>query len=299
VTVEPAPDGGVRVLEVLPESPASRETSRLERGDVILAVDGERLDPTDSFFSFFDGTTGRDVLLDVRSASGRRREVVIRPESRRDFRLRVYERDVHWRRSLTDSISGGRLGYINLRSMSAPNVDQFERELFEVAAGKDGLVIDVRDNVGGWVTDILLSSLLAGDHAVAIPRGGGPGYPTTRRLLYAWTKPIVVVCNGQTFSNGEIFSWAIQTLGRGKLVGEPTFGGVVSTGERRLLDGSQVREPGRGWWVNRGPTPEGRIRMEGSGCVPDVTVEAAPDDYPRRRDPQLSAAVKVLLEELR
>lgn len=295
IRARPLESGAIEVAEVMPMSPAARASSRLEVGDVITAIDRTSLQPGDNYHQLLEDTVGQRVMLNVRSADDETREVDIRPEGRRAFRDRVYERDVRWRRSLVDDWGDGKLGYINLRHMGSASASQFENELYAVAHGMDGLIIDVRDNSGGWVTDILLTSLLAGNHAYTVPREGGVGYPAGRRLIFAWTKPIVVLSNETTFSNGEIFCWAVQTLGRGTTVGQPTFGGVISTGGHRLLDGSRVRTPFRGWYVNReGP----RVNMERTPFVPDILVDASPFDYAARRDPQLRRAVEELRKQL-
>ncbi len=297
IVPDPLPDDRVRVAEVLPESPAARVSSRLEVGDVLVSIDDHELARGDNLYRWLEGTDERSILVGV-ERDGERFDVRMRPESRSRYRDRVYERDVRASRARVEESSDGRLGYINLRNMGTASARQFERELYAVAHGKEGLVIDVRDNSGGWITDILLSSILAGDHAVTVAREGGPGYPTTRRLIYAWTKPIIVLINETTFSNGEIFARAVQTLGRGKLVGQPTFGGVISTSQVRLLDGSRVRRPNRGWYAKRGSTLDEMPPMERNPCVPDVRVENAPDDAVAGRDPQLDRAVRELMAEL-
>ena len=96
--------------------------------------------------------------------------------------------------------------------------------------------------------------------------------PRDRRLIYAWTRPINVLINQNSFSNAEIFAHAIQTIGRGKLIGTATFGGVISTGAERLIDGTTVRTPGRGWYL-----PDGSDQ-ENNGARPDVPVEQTPQD---------------------
>ena len=83
--------------------------------------------------------------------------------------------------------------------------------------------------------------------AVTVPRGGTPGYPHDRKVYASWSKPIVVMCNQNSFSNAEIFSHAIKSLNRGQLVGVPTAGGVISTGSVGLVDGGTVRTPMRSW----------------------------------------------------
>ena len=78
---------------------------------------------------------------------------------------------------------------------------------------------------------------------VRIPDDVQPdSYPRDRRLIYAYSRPIVVLINENSFSNAEIFAHSIRTAKRGRLVGVPTFGGVISTGSFSLIDGTTVRD---------------------------------------------------------
>jgi len=117
-------------------------------------------------------------------------------------------------------------------------------------------------------------------------------YPRDRRLIYAWNRPINVLINENSFSNAEIFAHAIKTTGRGPLIGTQTFGGVISTGGFRLIDGTFIRQPFRGWYL-----PDG-TDMESHGAVPDVPVDITPADEAAGRRPQLEAAVAELLTRL-
>ena len=192
-------------------------------------------------------------------------------------------------RSQTERDSNDRLGYIHIQAMGTPSLLEFERELYAAGHDKDALIIDVRDNGGGWTTDMVLTMLMVNDHAFTIPRGGGKGYPQGRRIFATWNKPVVVLCNENSYSNAEIFSWSIKTLGRGPLVGKPTFGAVISTGGAGLLDGSFIRMPFRGWYVN----DENSTNMELNGCPVDYEVDYLPGDYAEGRDRQLEKAIEV------
>ena len=112
----------------------------------------------------------------------------------------------------------------------------------------------------------------------------------------AWTRPAVTLCNEQSYSNAEIFSYAFQTLGRGKLVGRATFGAVISTGGTAMLNGAWVRLPTRGWYV-----AGTGVNMENNGAVPDVEIAQPPDqdrDRSDTEDDQLQRAVEVLLSDI-
>ena len=111
--------------------------------------------------------------------------------------------------------------------------------------------------------------------------------------MYAtWTKPIVVLCNEKSFSNAEIFSHAIKNLKRGKLVGVPTAGGVISTGSKSIMDLGTIRMPGRGWFLPNGED------MERNGAVPDHIVWPLPGEISSGKDRQLEKAIEVLVQDV-
>ena len=138
----------------------------------------------------------------------------------------------------------------------------------------------------------LLAMLSRTPHAITVPRDGGPGYPVTRLVRPSWTRPIAVICNQNSFSNAEIISHAFKTLGRGTLVGQETYGAVISTGGTRLIDGTFVRLPFRGRYLLDGTD------MENNGAVPDIIVPQTPQDESSGEDAQLRAAVEDLLGRL-
>jgi tricorn protease len=185
------------------------------------------------------------------------------------------------------------MGYLHIQAMNQSSFEEFQRQLYAAGYGKEGLVIDVRDNGGGSTTDHLLTALTQPEHALTVPRGGGIGYPHSRRVYATWSRPVVVLCNQNSYSNAEIFSHAIKTLERGQLVGVPTAGGVVSTGATRIMDVGILRLPFRGWFVLG--TGED---MELHGARPHHIVWPRPGQIPRGRDVQLEKGVEVLKAEV-
>ncbi len=297
VELEPAAGGrGVRITEVLPDTPASRVDVALQVGERIVAVNGRDLGPTDNFFAALTDTVGQRVRLRVAGEKGER-EVALTPAKLSEARDARYLQWTRERRAIVDAHSGGRLGYIHIQGMDSPSLEDFSRELYAAANGKQGLLIDVRNNGGGWTTDYLMAILTVKRHAWTVPRDGDPkikAYPQDRLPLPAWTRPAVTLCDEASYSNAEIFSWAFKTLRRGPLVGMPTFGAVISTGGAGLADGSWVRLPERGWFAADSGVP-----MENHGCPPDHLVAQPPEqDLAKDRDAQLEKAVEVLLAEL-
>jgi tricorn protease len=296
---EPAAGGpGLLIREVLPDSPAARHDVKLVIGDRILAVKGRSIEDDTNVYGLFADTVDQRVPLRVLGADGGERTVTVIPVSYRAHAQLRYDEWVRQRRGLVDTWSAGRLGYIHIQSMDMASFEEFERGLFAAADGRDGVVIDVRFNGGGSTTDYLMAVLMVRRHAYTVPRDSDPNqraYPTAERLpLMAWTRPAVTVCNEQSYSNAEIFSYAFQSLGRGKLVGMTTFGAVISTGGTTMMNGAWVRLPTRGWYV-----AETGVNMENNGAVPDVEVVQPPDqDHSATLDQQLQRAVEILLAEI-
>jgi tricorn protease len=301
IEVEPVLDG-VLVTRVIPNSPADRTDSKLREGEIIRAVNGQPLGEGVNFYAQFEGMINDRVLLEVEN-NIENREVIIRPSG--SVRGELYEEWVEQRRELTEKYSNGRLGYIHIQGMNWPSFERFERELTASGLGKEGIVIDVRYNGGGWTTDMLMTVLNVRQHSYTIPRGAAQDldkehtkfkehYPFGERLpLSSWTKPSVALCNETSYSNAEIFSHAYKQLGHGTLVGVPTFGAVISTGSYGMMEGSRVRMPYRAWYVKATER-----NMEHGPAVPDVIVNYPPDAKGSGEDPQLKKAVEVLLGQI-
>ena len=301
IEVKPS-KSGVEVTKIVPNTPADKTGSKLMIGDEITHVNLEPVSKTDNFFGMLNQVVNEKILLSI-NRNGAQEEIVIRPT--RSIRGALYEEWVEERRRLTDEYSGGRLGYIHIQGMNWPSFERFERELAASGQGKEGIVVDVRFNGGGWTTDMLMAVLNVQQHSYTVPRGAANSleaehknfkahYPFGERLpLSSWTKPSIALCNQNSYSNAEIFSHAYKTLGIGTLVGTPTFGAVISTGSQSLIDGSRVRMPFRGWYVKA--TEE---NMEHGPAVPDVIIDNEPDSKAKGEDLQLKKAVELLLIDL-
>ncbi len=294
---------GYRITKVLAGSPAARTESQLAVGDIITRIDHEALDTRINIYALLLDKANEPVLLQVQRTGGNSEEVIIWPASSLSDQL--YDDWVETRRALVDDYSNGRLGYLHIRGMNWTSFERFERELTAAGHGKEGIVIDVRYNGGGWTTDYLMAVLNVRQHAYTVPRGASENldnehlafketYPFAERLpLASWTKPSIALCNESSYSNAEIFSHAYKTLDLGTLVGQPTFGAVISTGGEILIDGSLIRMPFRAWYVKA--TEE---NMELGPAVPDILVENPPAYRARKVDPQLERSVNELLSQI-
>ena len=309
VDLEPVADG-YRVTSVLEDGPAESSDMPLLVGDVITGIDLEPLDldaiPPDTVGGRLRGRLGKEVVVSVRreaesdAADGPAEsldlDLLLKPISNSAVRRLVYEATQRRRAALVHEWSDGRLGYTHVRSMDQASLDEFERDLFAATEGREGLIVDVRDNGGGWTTDRLLASIMTPAHAYTIPRGADRSvvdtYPQDRLFIQRYLMPMNMICNEKSYSNAEIVSHAFKNLDRGTLVGQRTHGSVISTGGTSLIDGTSLRLPFRGWYL-----PDGSD-MENNGAMPDIVIEQTPDDEVAEHDAQLQAAVEDLMRRL-
>lgn len=273
---------------VIPGGPADSSQIAIEPGDLLIAIDGRPIkngiDPT----LMLNGPTLGKYVVTIRHKSGEERRVFIEAISYTTARELIIKSMYDKRREYVHEKSGGAFGYINIAKMNNDEYYRFEREIFAEGFDKAGMIIDVRDNTGGFTADRVLNILGAERHSWSVARYGKPAYLADYWGRPVFDKPIVVLCNQNTVSNGEIFSHAIKQLGRGKLVGVQTNGGVIATMDIPLLDAGVLRHAHYGWYTLDGTD------MELHGAIPDVIVENTPGDTVAGRDPQLDTAIDIL-----
>ena len=291
---------GWKVRDVVKGGPADLSSFDFRKGDVLLSIDGVALNPDDDPTLALNGPVGRVVMVEVaprqtKKPDARPTSVRLQTVSFSEARAKLGEECLREKRRYVHSKSGGKLGYLNIAEMNMKSFWLFQQEMFSEGYGRDGLIIDVRGNGGGYTADKVLSILVGANHARVHARGYGldcTGYPISRWERPLWSRPIVVMCDEDSASNAEILTHAVKTLKRGRVVGVQTGGNVISTFSRSLLDLGVLRDPHRGWYL-----PDG-TDMEWNGAMPDVVVKNTPADLVRGHDAQLEAAVKVLAEDV-
>jgi tricorn protease len=291
----PGPDGRWRVVRVLPgESSDPRARSPLgipgvdiQPGDALLAVDGRPVDPATGPGPLLVGSAGQPVELTVaRDGAAARRFAVTPLASERRLR---YQDWVAGRRRLVHELSGGRAGYLHVPDMMGEGWAHFHRDLrLEIA--HDALLVDVRANRGGHVSELVIEKLARKIMGWDLPRGLLPTtYPGD-----APRGPVVALADQFAGSDGDMVTAAIRILGLGPVVGTRTWGGVIGIGDPfALVEGTQITVPRYAIWLDGYGWD-----VENHGVDPDVEVDISPDDWARGADPQLETAVRLAMEAL-
>lgn len=284
---------GWRVNHVVPGGPADPSAANLKQGDIILEVDGHPVTTGQDESEVLNGCSQRIATLTVQRKGAEPTKVKIRTSTYPEIRKLMKRAHSDELRERVHRISNNRLGYLDIAAMKMKDYYQFEEDIFAEGYGRDGMIIDVRNNSGGFVADRILQVLCCTTHSYAVYRGSTPGYLLRGYMAHpVWDKPIVVLCNETTASNGEIFSHAIKTMKRGKLIGEPTGARVIGTVDSQLLDYGKIRLPAHGWFL-----PDGRD-MEKHGAIPDILVEDDLNLRAKGEDVQLNTAIRTLQAEV-
>jgi len=191
-----------------------------------------------------------------------------------------------------EKASNGRLGYVHVPDMGKSALARLTVDLDARAYSCDGVVIDVRGNLGGFASPYVLDVFARRNYLSMTRRGteSAPGRPYVGQR--ALELPTVLVTNRASVSDAENFAEGYRALGLGTVVGEPTAGGVIFTSEATLVDGSGFRVPFSKVTARDGTTLERAPRPV------DVHVPRAVGEGAAGRDGQLDAAVKALLKRI-
>jgi tricorn protease len=280
------------IAALLPDGPLAR-LGTVRVGDRLEAVDSVALAGGTDLYAVLRHTVGRKLTLTLRTGREAPRTVSVQPISAGAEKALRYAEWVEQRRAYVARASGGRLGYVHIQDMSEGALTKLYADLDTENYARDGVVVDVRNNNGGFVNAYALD-VFARKPYLELTRRGAPSAPGRMQLgQRSLEKPTVLVTNQHSLSDAEDFAEGYRALGLGRIVGEPTSGWIIYTSNITLLDGATVmRLP-----FTRVRTAAGE-EMERKPRPVDVPVRRPVGEAYGARDSQLDAAVRVLLEQL-
>jgi tricorn protease len=259
-------------------------------GDYVLAINGSELKAGTDPYELLQSAPNQPVEWRVSATADGKTARTIRYQPLGSEKGLLYLAWLNENRARVDRLSQGRLGYIHLPDLGAAGIREFIKWWYPQVR-KEGLVVDVRDNGGGNVSEMLIERLARTLHGTRFARNHEvtDTYP---RVVQPGPK--VALINEQTSSDGDIFSHAFRQWGIGALIGKRTWGGAVGiTNHGPLLDGGEVFVPEFGT-----ADENGRWIIEGHGVDPDIVVEQDPVQVLQGHDPQLERGVQELMKLL-
>lgn len=281
--------GALVIRKVIAGTPIAGEEGAPVAGEMVKRINGRDVNARTPLVRFFNGAKGQIIPVVIENSDGKTRTLELVPVSYQKVRYLDRKETVEKSKALA---SVQEFMYLPFLKMKSADLEKLALEVYRASTHAKGLILDLRNNAGGRVADELLAMFCQPNHAFTVPRDGPRGYPVDRRICPAWDGPMVVLSNGNTYSNAEIFCHAFKQLGRGKLVGTPTNGGVISAVGIKIPEVGELQIPFRGWFHAQ----TGRD-LELNGAVPDVIVPIHPEHEVSSHDPQLEAAIQILVEE--
>ncbi len=275
------------ITKPFPEGPAA--LAGVLAGDIIYKVDDEDVTGMDisSVVAKMKGEKGTKVKL-----------TVLRGDNLEEFSFTIVRNEVQVP-TVDYKMMDNRIGLIYIAQFDKVTVEQFMGAMDDLESqGMKGLIIDIRDNGGGLYTSCvaMLDRLIGKGLLVYTEAKNGQREEEFAKTNEAFTKPLVVLVNGNSASASEIFSGAIQDYKAGTIMGTQTFGKGIVQSVIPLYDGSAMKIT-----ISNYFTPKGRS-IHKVGITPDVVVELDKDlvgIITEEEDNQLQSAIEYLKKEIK
>jgi len=268
------------VITPLDESPASK--AGLKSGDAIVKIDDK--DTSEM--------TLPDAVSRIRGARGTTVKLTILPKDGNELKELTITRDLIQVKSVKYEVKPDNIGYVRITQFSDDTTDLTSKALQDLKSKNvRGVILDLRNNPGGYLQSAQEVASMLISHGVVVSEQGKDGQ---KHDLYTVADPImpdtplVVLVNSGSASAAEIVAGAIQDRGRGKLVGEKTFGKGSVQNVKDLPGGSSLKVTIAEWI-----TPNNR-HINGQGIPPDIEIKLSTDDAKNDHDPQLDKAIELL-----
>jgi len=277
------------------DSPLNQAGNRVTINDRILAINGQRLSRSFSPQMALVDLAGQEVLLTIaidsqRDDDGNRhvRSVVIKTlQNETPARYREW---VEKNRRFVHEATAGRIGYVHIPDMGPAGYAEFHRG-YLAEIDREGLIIDVRFNGGGHVSELILEKLARRRVGYDVSRWGQVPSPYPKESVIG---PMVTLTNEFAGSDGDIFSHSFKLMGLGPLIGTRTWGGVIGIFPRHsLVDGTVTTQPEYSFWFQ-----DVGWGVENYGTDPDIEIDIRPQDYIAGVDAQLERSIFEIIKML-
>ena len=261
----------------------------LTEGDYLLAIDGQDVTAAENYLKYLENKAGDEITLTVGSTPELENGHTYRIKTLYSERALRYYEWIERNYEAVRAATNGRIGYIHLSDMDETGIRQFEQG-FRSERYREGLILDVRENGGGFVSWFLIDKLEREIAFLTATRGFKPmRYPHGVHV-----GPIVVICNEGTGSDGEVFTQHFKDLGLGTIIGKPTWGGLIGIINMiPLTDGGMVTQSNVGF-----ANLKGEWVVENSGVIPHILIENDPAEVLSGKDEQLEKAITLIMTQL-
>lgn len=268
--------GKIKIINVLEQTPA--QFADLRGGDIILSVNGKDTNglSISQVSNLVKGPQNTLVSLDILRGNTKLTKQIIRKE------IAI--------KSIKSSVED-EIGYIQISSFISSTVPNEFLEALENTSKSKGLIIDLRGNTGGLLSNAVFIANLFIDKGRLVSIVGRNGYRydvMAQDTNVGIQKPVVILVDETSASATEIFAGAMKDYHKAKLVGTKTYGkGMV----QKIIP--MPNETGLNLTIARYLTPNG-ADINKRGISPDYKVHFTKNDMETKTDSQLERAKEML-----
>ncbi len=283
-------DIGIEIKGVFKQGELARKY-HAKPGDVLLSMNNIELKPNSNLHPYLTDAIGEQIRFSMLQNGN-----IIRGEitglTYAEFLDLQYRDKINTRKIMVNSLSQGKIGYIHIKGMNDEGFENFQKELADAKNINQALIIDVRDNGGGWTHYRILDELLRQTELYQVSASLDYGY--WGEPVNAFAIPKVLLINQNCASATEAFAHIFRRRHLGQIIGVCTQGAVIGTGQTSLIDGSVLLTPMQGVFTS----PSILSDMDGMGVQPDIVIEQTPPHVINGLDVQLEKAVSELLKDM-
>jgi len=270
-------------------SPLTEPGTNVKEGDYLLAVNGRPLRAPQDPYELFVNTANDVVTLTVNSkpTEDGSHNVQVKPINDEENLRQLHM--IETNRKIVDEATGGKVGYIYLPDMGDAGLNEFVKQYFPQIR-KQGMIIDVRYNGGGFVAELVFERL----RRILSSMDTARNFKGSTSPPNVFVGPMACITNHYAASDGDIFSYLFKYYKLGPLIGERTWGGVRGIrGDIPLLDGGYITRPEFAMYGL-----DSKWLIENHGVQPDIVVENRPEQVVAGKDPQLEKAIEVVMKSI-
>ena len=289
--------GSYRIKKIYPgenwdpalRSPLTEPGINVKEGDYLLAVNGRPLHAPQDPYELFVNTANEVVTLTVNSKPSEdgSRNVQVKPINDEENLRQLHM--ITTNRKRVDEATSGKVGYIYLPDMGDAGLNEFVKQYFPQIR-KQGMIIDVRYNGGGFVAQLVFERL----RRILSNMNSARNWQNSTDPPNVFVGPMVCVTNHYAASDGDIFSYLFKYYKLGPLIGERTWGGVRGIrGDMPLMDGGYITRPEFSMYGL-----DSKWLIENHGVQPDIVVENRPEQVVSGKDPQLEKAIELVMKSI-
>jgi tricorn protease len=271
-------------------APLARPDIKIKEGYYLIAINGNEIKVPDDYWKYLQVSKGQKIKVTLNDRPSLIGANTYEIEPIQNSSTLRYFRWISDNIEKVTKATEGKVGYFHITAMGTGGIGEFDK-FWRAYRYKDGIILDVRRNSGGWTEYFMIDKLERKVVGYNTLNGMVPfRYPGT-----AANGNYAAISNEYNGSDGEAFIQHFKAEKLGKVIGVPSWGGLVGIlNGQKTIDNGTVEQSNNAFYGK-----EGKWWVENHGADPDILLDNDPKSVMEGKDPQLDKAIEVILENIK